>query len=352
MKLLLLLLLLLSAACSDRGPAEPAADAARPVRILQLEASGRSATLTFPALLRARESVQLAFDVPGTIQVMDVTEGRAVETGTLLASLDPSDFISRLNAARAAAELAQADLARFEQLRGSVAEAEIERRRAAATAAASDLEAAENALQNTMIRAPFDGVVSRRLVQNFTSIQAKQPVLLFQALSPLDVVVDIPEPLMLRVRPGTGEQAEAFLRFDGLPNQRLKVTFREVATVADPVTQTFAVVFTLDRPADMTILPGMSATLEVENIIDPGEDFFLLPPAAIAAGADATPFVWVFDTAAGTVARRTVTLGRPRSQGIEVLSGLEAGESVVTSGLAQLREGMRVRPLTTRDREL
>lgn len=351
MKTILIMLLFVLGACGRRPQDAPPADSARPVRLHTVRAADATERMTFPAVLRARESVELAFDVPGVLNELNVTEGRAVEQGTLLAALNPRDFESRVAAARAAAELAASDRDRFEQLVGSVSDAEIERRRTAAATAAEDLNAALSALEKTEIHAPFDGVVSRRLVQNFSSVQAKQPILLFQALSPLDVVIDVPEPLILRLSPGTGEAVQASIRFDSLPDQRFPVTFREIATAADPVTLTFSVVFTLDRPENRTVLPGMSATLDVEGVIEPGDRVHLIPIQALQARPDGSANVWVFASDTGTVHARGVTSGPVRNGGVEILAGLEEGEQIVTSGLSQLREGMSVREWTPRDRE-
>ena len=348
----LLLFLLLFTACGKREAApEASPSAARPVRLHTVRAADDTERMTFPAVLRARESVELAFDVPGVLQHLNVTEGRAVEEGTLLAALNPRDFESRVASARTAAELAASERDRFELLVGSVSDAEIDRKRAAAATAAEDLNTALSALEKTEIHAPFDGVVSRRLVQNFSSIQAKQPILLFQALSPLDVVIDVPEPLILRVSPGTGEAVDATLRFESLPDQRFPVAFREIATVADPVTLTYAVVFTLDRPENRTVLPGMSATLDVEGILEAGGAVHLVPLRAVQSRPDGTAKVWVFNPDTQTVHARDVEVGQPDTEGVQILSGLENGEQIVTTGLSQLREGMTVREWTPRDRE-
>lgn len=342
-----LLCLLLFSACGSRSPAPPQTPSApRPAKLLELRPDVREGVYRFPALLRARESVELAFDVPGTLAVLDVTEGRAVEKGSLLASLDRTDFEARVAAAAAASELADRELARFEQLEGSIAPAEIDRKRAAATAARADLDTARNALAKTEIRAPFDGVVSRRIARNYSAVQAKQPVLLYQALSPLDVVIDVPEPLMMRARPGSGDRLRALLRFDAHPEQAHELEFREVATAADPQTQTYAVVFSLERPRDKTILPGMTGIVDLSDPGAPTDTVFLLPPLAIVGAADGPPRVWVVDPESGAVSSREVTLGRPRGDAIEVTAGLVAGERVVAAGVSHLREGMRVRPLT------
>jgi RND family efflux transporter MFP subunit len=340
-------LLLLIAACGQKPAAPtPDADTPRPAKLLQIQAALPPGSYTFPAVLRARESVDLAFDVPGTLASLDVTEGRAVERGTLLAALDKTDFIAKVSSATTAAELAAVELARFEQLQGSVAPAEIDRKRAAAATYAVELATAQNALDKTELRAPFDGVVSRRIAQNFSAVQAKQPILLYQALSPLDVVIDVPEPLLLRAKPGAGEGLHASLRFESRPGQTFDIVFREVATSADPQTQTYAVVFSLERPKDMTVLPGMTAVVELLDEKAPAETVFLLPPLAVMGSAEGTPKVWVVDPATGAVSAREVTLGRPRGDALEVRTGLTEGETVVSAGVSQLREGMRVRPLT------
>jgi multidrug efflux system membrane fusion protein len=344
--------LFLWAACGPgQIPPTDQSTPARPVRLHTVRAADETERMTFPAVLRARESVELAFDVPGVLNQLNVTEGRAVEQGTLLAALNPRDFESRVAAARTAAELAASERDRFEQLRGSVSDAEIDRKRAAAATAAEDLNSAISALEKTEIHAPFDGVVSRRLVQNFSSVQAKQPILLFQALSPLDVVIDVPEPLILRVSPGTGEAVDASIRFDSLPDQRFPVTFREIATAADPITLTFSVVFTLDRPENRTVLPGMSATLDVEGVIEAGDAIHLIPIQALQSRPDGTAKVWVFDPDQGTVQSREVVPGPVRTGGVEIRSGLEHGEQIVLTGLSLLRDGMVVREWTPRDRE-
>ncbi|MCC5844735.1 MAG: efflux RND transporter periplasmic adaptor subunit [Verrucomicrobia bacterium] len=346
-----LLFLLLLTACGKRTEPPAPETPARPVRLHTVRAADDTERMSFPAVLRARESVELAFDVPGVLEHLNVTEGRAVEKGTLLAALNKRDFESRAASARTAAELAASERARFEQLVGSVSDAEIDRKRAAAATAAEDLNTALSALEKTEIHAPFDGVVSRRLVQNFSTIQAKQPILLFQALSPLDVVIDVPEPLILRVKPGTGEAVDASLRFESLPGQRFPVTFREIATVADPVTLTYAVVFTLDRPENRTVLPGMSATLDVEGILEGGQAVHLVPLRAVQSRPDGTAKVWVFNPDTQTVHAREVQVGPPGTEGVQILSGLSDGEQIVTTGLAQLREGLSVREWTPRDRE-
>lgn len=341
-------LLAASLLLSGCGKKETAVEepAARPVKLITLSASDAGAPLEFPAVIRARNTVQLAFNVPGQVTDLPVIEGKPVEEGTLLASLDNTEYKARLDAAEATLELAQTEFTRFSELAesGAVAIAEFDQKRAALQAAKSELELARKAYEDTFLRAPFDGVVGSRLIQRFTNVQAKQPVLVFQSLIPLDVLIDVPEPMVLRSSPGRKNAPRTAVRFDSLPDLELPVTFREVNMEADPQTQTFRVTFSLEDTGGFTVLPGMSAILIAERRATEGDAVYLLPPLSVMTDPDGARYVWLFDPEAGTVNKRDVQVGLLRDGGLEILGGLSAGDQVVVAGLSQLSPGLKVRP--------
>lgn len=283
---------------------------------------------------------------------MPVIQGMIVEEGGLLASLDNPDFISRRDAARAAFDLAQVEFLRYEQLanRRAVAAVELDRKRAALQAARSDLDLAEKALADTVLRAPFRGVVSQRIVSQFANIEAKQPIVQFQALEPLNVVIDIPERLVIATRRNNGDGIKATVRFPTMDNLELPVKFREISTKADPVTQTFRVVWSLDDTGDTIVLPGMSATLVAQRQANTenGNEVFALPPLSVVGSDTDAPYVWLFDQATGSVGKRNVKVGSLREEGLEILSGLKTGDQVVVAGVSQLAADMKVRPMESR----
>lgn len=327
----------------DETPAEASA---RPVKVLTLSNAEASAPLEFPALVRARNSVELAFNVPGQVTELTAIEGEPVEEGTLLASLDNTEYRARMEAAEAALELAQTEFDRFSDLSvsGAVAVAELDQKRAALQAAKSELELVRKNFEDTVLRAPFNGVVASRMVQRFANVQAKQPVLIFQSLLPLDIVIDVPEPLILR---STGERAyppRTVVTFDGLPGVELPVSFREVSTEADPQTQTFRVTFSLEETQGRTVLPGMSALLIAERRAVEGGTVFLLPPLSLLTAPDGRRYVYVYDPETGTAQERDVEVGLLRDEGVEVLGGLAEGDQVIVAGVSQLSPGLKVRP--------
>jgi RND family efflux transporter MFP subunit len=320
--------------------------AARPVKVITVGHTDVGRELEFPAVIRARESIELAFNVPGQVMEIPVIEGQPVEEGVLLARLDNREFKSRLDAAQAALELAERDFERFSGLSdsGAVPLAELDRKRAALQAARSELELARKSFEDTILTAPFDGVVSRRLVQRFGNVQAKEPVLVFQSIRPLDVVIHVPEPMVIKANYDRDNPPGAMVSFDGLPGVDLPVQFREVSTEADPETQTFAVAFTLEDTTGYTILPGMSAILKARQMGADASPDFQLPPLAVLTEPGGERFVYVYNPESGTVERRNVEVGRLGDEGLEITSGLSWGEQVVSAGVSRLSPGMAVRP--------
>lgn len=347
---LLIVLIALGWGCggdsSDEGPQEAAREA-RPVKMITLEPVGTMPDLSFPAVVRSSRSVELSFNVPGVLAELNAVEGKPVAKGQVLARLDSRELKLRVDSDRAAFDLAESEFERGEKLLQSdvIAAAELDRLRAELEKARAALAASRKALEDATIRAPFDGVVSRRLVENFENVQAKQPIVLLQAMGTLEVVIDVPEPLVQQARGSTKDGGGAGLRFDAKPGKLYPVAFKEFSTEADAKTQTFQAVFSLERPEDINVLPGMTATVVVQRRAAPESGaVFILPPLAVVADQEGGNMVWVFDQEQGKAVKREVRIGVMRSDGLEVVSGLETGERVIVSGVAQLHEGMAVRP--------
>jgi multidrug efflux pump subunit AcrA (membrane-fusion protein) len=207
---------------------------------------------------------------------------------------------------------------------------------------------AEKAYEDTILRAPFAGVVGRKLVVDFANVQAKQPILVLQDTSHLEMVVNVPErdfAVGPRATPALDELTERlqpFIVVSSLPDRKFPARLKELATAADPVTRTFAVTFRFATPEDVNVLPGMTAKVVVRAAGTAG-DRTLIPAHAAGGASDGEAFVWLVDPDAMTVTRRPVTLGPLQGDQVEVRSGLVAGDVVAISGVALLRDGMQVR---------
>lgn len=341
----LLVLSLVLAGCQEPAPPPEPSEVSRPAEILEIVPAALGSGLRFPGRVRAVQRAELAFNVPGQILELSVAEGEAVAPDDLIARLDPEGFETRLAAAQAELDKATADFERVRTLwerSQAVPRAEVDQKGTAMEVARSAFAAARKDLEDTGLTAPFGGVIARRLVEPFQSVQAKEPVVSLQNVDELEVVIHVPE----RVVRGEPKRLAAFAQFADMPERRFPVTLKSFATEADPRTQTYEAVLGLTRPAGLSLLPGMA--LEVfpaETAAGSEQTSVLVPLRAVLAGSDGAPSVWVVDPESSRVSRRAIEVGTIQGEDIVVLAGLESGERIVTAGVNHLRDGMLVHPL-------
>jgi RND family efflux transporter MFP subunit len=198
-------------------------------------------------------------------------------------------------------------------------------------------------LEDSTLRAPYDGVIAKRFVEQKQNVKAKQPIVRFQDVEEIDVAVDVPETTMASIRTADILRLEA--EFSGAPGVQFPVHVKEVAKQADPVTQTFRVRVGMKAPEDPRLLPGMTATVTLgyrrAGILG---GRILVPVSAVLKDAGGEQVVWVVGSDQ-TVARRPVKLGEATGSQLEIVGGLEPGERIAVAGVTFLREGMKVRDL-------
>jgi len=199
-------------------------------------------------------------------------------------------------------------------------------------------------LADTELVAPYAGVIARRFVEQGQSIRAKQPVVKFQDVEEIEIAVDVPESVMassLRTADITGLTAE----FSAAPGRSFPVQVREIAQRADPVTQTFNVRATMQAPSDLSLLPGMTATVTMNYrraaFLGPN---ISVPVAAVVQDSQGDSIVWIVGPD-GTVTARPVRTGAISGGLIEITEGLQPGDRIAAAGASHLREGMKVSDL-------
>ena len=337
-----------AAACEQ--PIPEAVEVVRPVKMLELDGGGASASFEYPAQIAATTDAEIAFEVSGLITEFPVDQGQFVQAGDLLAQIDPRDFEAQLDAVRAQRNVAYADYQRYQDLyaadAASLQELEVSRRQFEVSDAR--IRTAEKALADTTLRAPFSGQVARKMVEEFQSVSARQPILVLQdVVETLDVIVNVPEnDLTFRPEEAVGDLDAAVrltAELTGYPGERIPLRIKEFASQADPITRTFEVTFSFSPPERFRILPGMTATVFVDPLEETGT--FSVPAQAIVSNEGGEPFVWVVDRSAMTVSRRSVRLGDLVGAEAQVVEGLSSGDVIAVSAAQNLRDGMEVREI-------
>jgi len=203
---------------------------------------------------------------------------------------------------------------------------------------------ARNQLKYATLQAPFDGEVAAKYVENFQTVQAKQPILRLLDTAKIEITIQVPESVISLVP----LVKEVVCRFDAFPDKEFPALITEIGTEATRTTRTYPVTVRLDQPADVKILPGMAATVRGkpdESVIQEFSSLAVPASAIFTPETEKQSYVWVLDEGAGTVTRRAVQTGELTPGGVAVLEGLQPGEWIVTAGVHSLREGQNVRIL-------
>jgi membrane fusion protein, multidrug efflux system len=199
-------------------------------------------------------------------------------------------------------------------------------------------------LEDTTLSAPYDGVIAQRFVEQGQNVRAKEPVVRFQDIEEIEVVVDVPETVM-SADIQSSDVVSMVAELSGAPGIQFPLEIREIAQVADPVTQTFKIRTAMQVPEGVRTLPGMTATVALTyRRAEVLGDRTLVPISAVMKDAKGDQVAWVID-ADSKVSRRSVKLGEPTGAEIEVVEGLEPGDRIAVAGVSFLREGMKVRDL-------
>jgi RND family efflux transporter MFP subunit len=318
--------MVLLSACSKE---EVEKDVPRPVRTVVIKAESAVFRRIYPAVVLPAQQAELAFKVSGRVTELPLRAATQVKGGDAIAQLDKREFeaaVARLESQRKAAK-AQLDkqrkqLDRFQQLvsQGTIAQADFEKERAKLTSdqAAIDeidtqLSEAKADLEETTLRAPFDGIIASRNVEDFANVQANSVVVVLQALETIDLQYDVPGTDVAIF--GQKKDIQIKARLDVAPGREFDAQSVEFSTQADPATQTFRGRVSMDYPEDVTVLPGMTGSI-------------------------------IASTEQNSVTKRKVTPLSLTGNNMSINGGLEAGEIVVTAGVSFLREGMIVKPIT------
>ena len=337
------------AACS---PHKPPAEALRMVRTAELRYDRAAELNRYVGTVQARHEVDQAFRVGGKVVSRKVDAGHAVREGDVLAVLDDTDYRlaeetarQQLVAAETHARQAESDRRRLAALKvdGSVsvadeerADSEARKSKAAAEAAARQLELASNRLKYTVLRASRGGVVTQVRFEIGQVVAEGQPGVAIADAAEPEIVVDVPENHLGSFKDGRYKATLA-----SAPEETFGVVLRELSPQAARETRTFRARL---KPATPRRLPlGATATLAVER--PAAEPQAASIPASAITQANGEPAVWVVRRA-GSEPVATVELTRVAVHGYRneevLISGLPAGERVVTAGVHKMAPGLRV----------
>ena len=299
-------------------------------------------TLSAIGTTAAVHGVTISADLPGVVETISFDSGRAVQAGDVLVRLDTRQEQAQLAAAEAQRALARLNLDRARGLReeGIIAQADYDR----ATSENDQAEARVGEIRATIarktIRAPFAGILGIRQANLGQYLTGGAAIVPLQSLDPIYVNFSVPQQDVGQLRPGVEVRvtAEGIARpFEG------RIT--AVDSIVDEATRNVQAQATLPN-REGRLRPGMFVQAEV--LVGTSSAVVALPTSAIAY-APYGDSVFVVGDVKGPkgetyrgVRQQFVKVGGERGDQVAVVSGLQAGEEVVTSGVFKLRNGAAV----------
>jgi RND family efflux transporter MFP subunit len=348
-------------ACSKKAEPSATPELVGGVHVFQTTMQKLPETVNLVGTVRASESATVSAQVMGTVTNIAVREGDHVRAGQVLLAINAAQLASEADRAHAAvvavkqqvaaaqsdAALAASTLQRFEMLKAqkSVSPQEFDEVQSRSQAASARLamvraqegeakaaEAAARTMQGYMrVHAPFDGIVTERKVDPGAMATPGSPLLTVERAGPLRLEIPVDESLLPSVRAG----ASIVVVIDAPGGSPVAGKIAQIVPAADPASRSFLV--KIDLPATPGLHSGMSGHAMLEHGT---RDVLMISRSAIVThGSMQSVYVVGQDQIAAV---RYISTGNVHGDEAEVLSGLSAGESVVSSPAERDLGGKRI----------
>ncbi|WP_244325731.1 efflux RND transporter periplasmic adaptor subunit [Shewanella aestuarii] len=320
------------------------------VQTYTLPVSDNQVMREFNGVARAQDLTQLSFRLEGRIAQIPVSKGQTVKQGDVLAVLEKRDYQIALDDRKARLDVAQKQADRIKQLvdKKLMAQSEYDQINAQYLVAKAQAKQAELNLLYTVLRAPFDGMVSDVFLESFENVQPGKPVLSIQKVGQIEVDIQLPD-MLIAVSHRGKEEGSLKVKFDAFDDITFNGRLLEVSTEKDPKTSTYIATIAVDLDPAYKVLEGMPAkvSINLSKVTYTYNREFLLPINAVVMKdgdnlAKQESGVWLYDKTTKTVHYQTVRLGVIVGDQIEVVDGLQDGQTIVTVGASRLLEGQQV----------
>src|SRR6266540_111656 len=333
----LAVLIVFAAACNKAKSAAPGGGGGMPPMPVEVAAAIRDTVVDAvqaTGQIEAVQSVELRPEVEGRIVDILVREGQNVEAGTALFKVDDTELKAQVARAEADRDLAQRALERTKQLmaQNASSQADLERADATARGAQASYDLLKTRLDRTLVRAPFGGVVGRRLVSIGTYVNSQTPLISLQSVNPQHASFQVPERYADRLRRG---QLVSF-QVAALPGKNFSGEVVFVDPVVELPARTILIKARVPNP-EHQLQAGMFIEARLATDIRPNA--IVVPEDALLPMQGST-FIWAIK--GGKADRRQVSVGVRTAGWAEIQGGVEAGDSVVVGGAERLFPGAPV----------
>lgn len=329
----------LSASRCDRAATAttpPPKTAAAPISVRTQTAR----SLTVPELLEAtgtlvpHESAAVSAERDGRVVEISIERGSFVAAGAPMAALENREAKATVSDAEATLAWTRSEVERYAGLRekGVISKADLQRKNLDLQSAEARLDLAKKALEDTVIRAPFSGIVSERRVSAGAFVRRGEAVATLVQVDPIRAELAIPESAATAVRKGQ----KIALSVQSFPGREFEGEIAYVGPSLKSEARTLVVEALVPNPGRL-LQPGLFARARIE--MPRSAPAVFVPKAAVVTEAGVAR---LFVVGPSAVMERIVSVGEARGDDVEVRSGVKAGERVVVSPDRRLADGLAV----------
>jgi len=331
-------LALLNSACSNESQSKDTGDkdstAAIPVETTAAQRGTISAYYSTTATLEAEEEAMVVAKVRGVVQELNIEEGDMVETGQVLARMEDEQLEIEAERAKATMDRLYNEFHRNKELyeKNLISAEQFENSKFEYQSQKAAYELAQLKVEYSTIRAPISGVVSQRLIKVGNMVNTDQEVFKITDFDPLLAVLHVPEHEMSKLQKGQ----TALIQADAVQGTTFEGEVLRISPVVNPETGTFKVTIAVEDDSNR-LKPGMFGRVRI--VYDTRPNALMIPKNAVMS-EDGNSSVYVIND--GMAYRKEIQTGYVNGSNIEVVDGLNDGETVVTIGQSSLQDSALV----------
>jgi RND family efflux transporter MFP subunit len=312
---------------------------ARKVMTTDVVASPFKHCVEIQGTVDAENNIVVAPQIPGLVTKIYVQEGDAVEVGQLLAETDNSAYAAQVAAIQPQLELAMDVFQRQERLWEQKIGSEVQflQAKTQVDALTKQIQAIQAQMELTKVKSPIDGIVDHigARIGQFATAQNPDPCFRIVNLNSLKVKSEVAETYGNKVKKGN----KVLLYFPDIATE-VEGTISFTAKFISPMTRTFTAEATLSG-SNESLRPNMVSIMKIVDYENPAA---ILAPLNIIQNENNLQYVYVAVNENGvlTARRRAVTVGQVYAGSAELTGGLSIGDKLITTGYAELTEGMAI----------
>ena len=307
------------------------------VRVGKAESYNAASERNYTIISKPYQATSLSFRVGGPIEQFDGQAGQFYKKGEIIACIDDRDFKIRKTKAEAMCQQAAAEYNRISNLyqKNNISGSIYEKAKADYAAAQAAYETTVNELNDTRLKAPFDGYIQEINIERYQEVKPSQTVVSLIDLSKIKVEAYIPENMAIYLKKN--------------PTANYAITFHELGGQSYTPAETYIsqsttnnnisfLLTALVENSDKKLLGGMTGEISLSIPIEAHQSVVLIPQIAVSHQAGIGTFVWKVD-AQNRVTKHPVEIGDlHKGNKIEIRRGVKPGETIALTNLSFLTE--------------